>query len=259
MVPVEVLLHRIQFPQFTEIIDKRAFRSFLQPIISMKDEAIFGFEHLLRADKSEVTPDVLFHFAAEAGLTAMLDQQARQTAVRKRAKEGIPAGVKSFINFLPSTIYNPDYCLRQTFHMVNEYGIAPGDLVFEVVETEKLDDVSRLKRIFKRYKQEGMMVALDDVGAGYSTLDLFRELEPDIVKIDRAYISDCDTDPEKQEFLHNVIDVARTLGSKVLAEGIEREEEFGFCKRIGIDLAQGYYVGKPSPEAVSGGSLFPLR
>lgn len=259
MVSVEELLHRIQYPQFTEIIHKRAFRSFLQPIISMKDEAIFGFEHLLRADKLEVSPAVLFNFAAEAGLTSMLDQEARQTAVRKRAREGIPVGVKSFINFLPSTIYDPDFCLGQTFHIVNEYGIAPGDLVFEVVETEKLDDIARLKRIFKRYKQEGMMVALDDIGAGYSTLDLFRELEPDFVKIDRAYISYCDTDSKKQEFLHKVIDVARTLGTKVLAEGIEREEELSFCKRIGIDLAQGYYVGKPSPEALSDDGLFPLR
>lgn len=259
MVSVDALLHRVQYPQFTDIIHKRAFQSFLQPIISMNDETIFGFEHLLRTDKMEVSPAALFDFAAEAGLTSMLDQRARQTAVRKRAQAGITSGVKSFINFLPSTIYNPDFCLRQTFHAVNEYGVDPGDLVFEVVETEKLDDVARLKRIFKRYKQEGMLVALDDVGAGYSTLELVKELEPDFVKIDRAYISYCDRESQKQEFLHKVIDVASSLGTKVLAEGIEREEELIFCKEIGIDLAQGYFVGKPGPEAVSEGLLFPSR
>ncbi|MCM3227135.1 EAL domain-containing protein [Terribacillus saccharophilus] len=259
MVSVEELLQRVQFPQFTEIVQKGAFQSFLQPIISMEDEKIFGFEHLLRADKREVSPAALFNFAAEAGLTSMLDQRARKTAVRKRAQEEISDGVKSFINFMPSTIYNPDFCLRQTFHTVEEYGVDPKDLVFEVVETEKLDDVSRLKRIFKRYKEEGMMVALDDVGAGYSTLELLKELEPDFVKIDRAYISYCDTSAQKQEFLYKVMDVARVLGTKVLAEGIERQEELSFCKQIGVDLAQGYFIGKPSSEAVSGNSLFPSR
>ncbi|MFB1099858.1 EAL domain-containing protein [Terribacillus sp. JSM ZJ617] len=259
MVSVEELLQRVQFPHFTDIIHKGAFQSFLQPIVSMKNEEIFGFEHLLRADKREVSPAALFNFAAEAGLTSMLDQRARKTAVRKRAQEAIPDGVKSFINFLPSTIYNPDFCLRQTFHTVEQYGVDPKDLVFEVVETEKLDDVARLKRIFKRYKQEGMKVALDDVGAGYSTLELLKELEPDFVKIDRAYISYCDSDTQKQEFLYKVMDVARLLGTQVLAEGIERQEELSFCKQIGMDLAQGYFIGKPSTEAVSEDVLFPTR
>lgn len=257
MVSVEELLQRVQFPHFTDIIYKGAFQSFLQPIVSMKNEEIFGFEHLLRADKREVSPAALFNFAAEAGLTSMLDQRARKTAVRKRAQEAIPDGVKSFINFLPSTIYNPDFCLRQTFHTVEQYGVDPKDLVFEVVETEKLDDVARLKRIFKRYKQEGMKVALDDVGAGYSTLELLKELEPDFVKIDRAYISYCDSDTQKQEFLFKVMDVARLLGTQVLAEGIERQEELTFCKQIGMDLAQGYFIGKPSEAALL--SPFPLR
>ncbi|PAE08175.1 hypothetical protein CHI12_07760 [Terribacillus saccharophilus] len=259
MVSVKELLQRVQYPQFTEIVQKGAFQSFLQPIITMEGEKIFGFEHLLRADKQEVSPAALFNFAAEAGLTSMLDQRARKTAVRKRAQEAIPAGVKSFINFLPSTIYNPDFCLRQTFLTVDEYGVDPKDLVFEVVETEKLDDVARLQRIFKRYKQEGMMVALDDVGAGYSTLELLKELEPDFVKIDRAYISYCDSDTQKQEFLYKVIEVASLLGTKVLAEGIERQEELSFCKQIGMDLAQGYFIGKPSSEAASGDLLFPTR
>ncbi|WP_366248692.1 EAL domain-containing protein [Terribacillus aidingensis] len=259
MVSVEELLQRVQYPHFTDIIHKGAFQSFLQPIVSMKNEEIFGFEHLLRADKREASPAALFNFAAEAGLTSMLDQRARKTAVRKRAQEAIPVGVKSFINFLPSTIYNPDFCLRQTFHTVEQYGVDPKDLVFEVVETEKLDDVARLKRIFKRYKQEGMMVALDDVGAGYSTLELLKELEPDFVKIDRAYISYCDSDTQKQEFLYKVMDVARLLGTEVLAEGIERQEELSFCKQIGMDLAQGYFIGKPSTEAVSEDVLFPSR
>ncbi|WP_254391784.1 EAL domain-containing protein [Terribacillus sp. DMT04] len=258
MISVEELLHRILYPQFTEIIHQQAFHSYVQPIISIENEKVYGYEHLLRTDKPEVSPAALFTFASEAGLTSMLDQRARQTAVKKRAEERIAKGIKSFINFLPSTIYNPDFCLRQTFQAVDKYHIDPSDLVFEVVETEKVDDVARLKRIFKRYKHEGMLVALDDVGAGYATLDLFKELEPDFVKIDRAYISYCDRDVEKQEFLYKVIEVARELGTNVLAEGIERQEELDYCKQIGIDLAQGYFIGKPNPKPISNDSLFSL-
>lgn len=92
-----------------------------------------------------------------------------------------------------------------------------------------------------------MKVALDDVGAGFSTIDMLKRLEPDYVKIDRSYISFCDEDAEKRAFLKQVRALTHSMGITLLAEGIERMEEADVCRELGFDLAQGYFFGKPAP------------
>ncbi|MFC4321132.1 EAL domain-containing protein [Litchfieldia salsa] len=253
LIPLLHLYERIVNERIVTFIQKGEFISYIQPIIDLnKHHQLYGYESLLRsADPSEnIYPSEIFSVAEKTGLKSMLDQRAREEAIKSRLNK-ISPGVKSFINFLPSTIYNPEYCLRHTFAIVEKYNVNPSDLVFEVVETEKIDDVEHLKNILRTYKNSGMKVALDDVGAGYSTINMLTELKPDYVKIDREYISFCDQDSRKQAFLDQVISITKQLGIIVLGEGIERKEELDYCKHIGMDLAQGYYIGKPSPEAAN--------
>ncbi len=221
--------------------------SHLQPIIHMNSKEVYGYESLLRASnpKEFISPGKLFEVASQTGLHSLLDQRAREEAIKARDGKIIP-GLKSFINFLPSTIYNPDFCLQHTFRIVEKYNINPADLVFEVVETEKIVDVDHLKNVLNQYKKEGMKVALDDVGSGFSTVNMLDLLQPDFVKIDRSYISFCDRDDEKKRFLKETNERAHSLGIQTLAEGIERMEEFELCQSLGYDFAQGYLVGKPA-------------
>ncbi|WP_243735273.1 EAL domain-containing protein [Paenibacillus turpanensis] len=222
------------------------FTSHLQPIVSFENQSIFGYEFVLRPLPGEVSfrPYELFYAAQEAGLHSFLDRQARISAIRVSA-ELLPHGIKRFINFLPSSIYNPNYCLSHTFQAVERYQVNPRDLVFEVVETEKITNIAHLQSIFDVYKKNGMQVALDDVGSGFSTLEVLRALQPDYVKIDRGIISFCDQDNQKQQKIKEILEIAESFGATVLAEGIERIEEWEFCKTAGIDLAQGYLLGKP--------------
>jgi EAL domain-containing protein (putative c-di-GMP-specific phosphodiesterase class I) len=240
-------LNKMKYRDMIKLIQKGEFVSYLQPIMELEKYELFAYESLLRsADPSRrINPGKLFKAAELTGFHSMLDQRARKTAIESRAGN-IEKGVKSFINFLPSTIYNPEFCLKHTFQIVDKYGVDPGDLVFEVVETEKIEDVSHLKSVLEVYKREGMKVALDDVGSGFATIEMLSLLQPDIVKIDRSYISGCDIDTEKQQFLKTVIRTARDLGISVLAEGIERKEELAFCKDIGVNYGQGYLIGKPA-------------
>jgi EAL domain-containing protein (putative c-di-GMP-specific phosphodiesterase class I) len=243
------LFSRVNHREMVHTIQHGEFQSFQQPIINLKKgDSIYGYESLLRtAGRVQIPPGVLFKTAEETGLMSMLDQKARESAIKAR-KKSIPEGIKSFINFLPSTIYNPDFCLQHTFQIVEKYGINPADLVFEVVETEKISDVDHLKKVLNTYKKRGMKVALDDVGAGFSTLEMLEALQPDYLKIDRSYIDHCDQNHENQQFLSKVMNIAEGLGIIVLAEGIERKEELEFCRSIGADLAQGYYIGRPAKE-----------
>ncbi|CUA78874.1 hypothetical protein GCM10022628_13340 [Anoxybacillus suryakundensis] len=243
-IPLHELSMRIKHEDVVQCITNGPLVSYLQPIIHTKTGDIFGYECLLRSH--HFSPKQLFSVAQQTGLHTFLDRRAREEAIRARTK--IKKGIKSFINFLPSTIYNPEFCLRHTFSIVEQYEVAPEDLVFEVVETEKIIDIDHLKNVFATYKRSGMKVALDDVGAGFSTIDMLTLLQPDYVKIDRHYIQNCDQEKEKQAFLKEVTRIAQTLGIHVLAEGIERKEELDYCREIGIPFAQGYYIGKPSPN-----------
>lgn len=238
------LANRITHYEVITIIQETEFNSIFQPIYSLEKDQIFAYESLLRDPLARISPGELFEAAQKTGMQSMLDQKARQAAIKNRAGF-IPSGVKSFINFLPSTIYNPEFCLRHTFEAVKRYQINPTDLVFEVVETEKIHDIDHLKNIFDVYKREGIGVALDDFGSGFATLEVLVKLAPNYVKIDRSKIDYCDQLAEKQQFLKQVVALCKELGIITLAEGIERKEELDYCKQIGITLAQGYYLGKP--------------
>lgn len=242
---LEAIYYQAFNEETVEVILKGELISHLQPIVSLQTDELYGFESLLRTPAANIPPSSLFEVAQKTHTHSLLDKRAREQAIIAK-KERIPEGKKAFINFLPSTIYNPDYCLKHTFHLVEKYGISPDDLVFEVVETEKIDDFDHLKKILDTYRRNGMKVALDDLGAGFSTPEVLSELMPDYVKIDRHYIDGCQKDIRKQTFIHKVGTLAKTLGITVLAEGIETKEEYEYLRSAGITLAQGYYIGKPA-------------
>lgn len=239
---------RMKHIDLYEIIQQQLFTTHSQPIVSLQSEEIYGYEFLLRplSEENEFKPYELFQFAERSGLQALLDGNARMTSIRNSSGAVAP-GLKRFINFLPSSIYDPKHCLATTFKAAAEAGVDPNDLVFEVVETEEIADINHLKSILTAYQEQGMKVALDDLGAGHSTLSVLKELKPDYVKIDRKIISFCDENSSKEDMIQQIVEVAREIGAVVLAEGIERKEEAAIALRCGVELAQGYYFGRPVP------------
>jgi len=250
VIPLEQYLERLRNYDLVTIIQERSFTSHMQPIFG-KDGTVFGYELLLRAKPGEkpLQPYRLFEMARSTGLHSFLDRQARISAIETSSVH-LPRGIKRFINFLPSSIYNPNYCLSHTFEAIRTFRQDPADFVFEVVETEKVDDVEHLKNVFKVYQNNGIKVALDDVGQGYSREDMLKALRPDYVKIDREIIRFCDRDADKQAAIRSIIAVAESFNGIVLAEGIERAEEWDFCRHNGVTLGQGYLLGRPLPRPV---------
>ncbi|WP_438448489.1 EAL domain-containing protein [Gorillibacterium sp. sgz5001074] len=248
--PLSVWQARVRHSDLIRIIRDRQFTSHMQPIVDLRrNGALYGYEMLLRSMPHAVPfqPYELFRAAQETGFHSFLDRAARISAIETGAKH-LGRGLKRFVNFLPSSIYNPEYCLTHTFQAIREFDQDPADFVFEVVETERIVDIPKLASIFSVYKENGMKVALDDVGAGYSTLDVLVSLKPDYVKIDREVVRFCDQVPERRRDLEAIVGTARSVGATVLAEGIERPEELEVCRSAGVDLAQGYLLGKPSPN-----------
>ncbi|KKO55233.1 EAL domain-containing protein [Paenibacillus sp. DMB20] len=245
-IPLHLFEERSKHYDVFNIILGKHFTSFMQPIVN-RDETVIAYEFLLRPRQNgpSFQPHKLFEAARLIGLHSILDRAARISAIEASAL-WLPKGIKRFVNFLPSSIYNPEYCLTHTLDAIQRLSLDPADFVFEVVETEEVDDVKHLQAIFEVYRRNGISVAMDDVGAGYSTLEQMIRLKPDYVKIDRSLIDRCDENPEQQQFLLTIANTAREFGACVLAEGIERRQEFEFCCSIGVELAQGYLFGKPA-------------
>jgi len=237
--------------EITDIIKNKAFTSFFQPIVDLKDESIYGYESLLRGvkkDGSIIPPYEIFQTAKKSDKLFYLDRSARETSLKTAAVKRIKK--KVFINFLPTAIYNPQNCLQDTVKWANQLEFDPKNIVFEVVETEKIIDTVHLKSILDFYKSHGFSVALDDVGSGYSSLNMLSSIQPDIIKIDREIIDHIDQDSLKQSVFNALLNVAKDHGIMVLAEGVERVEEALFAQDAGADLAQGWFWGKPQAEPV---------
>lgn len=243
---------RVKHHHLVQLITDNQFTSYMQPIIDIHKLDIVAYELLMRPAQGRppFQPYELFQVAQQTGLHSFLDRSARISAIQVSAMH-LRKGTKRFINFLPSSIYNPNYCLSHTFQAIEQLDQDPNDFVFEVVETEKITDVKHLKNIFEVYQRHGIQVALDDVGAGFATLEVMTELKPNFVKIDRELVSFCDQDQKKQQIITNIVQCAESFGASVLAEGIERGEELEFCKSEGITLGQGYLIGKPASMPIS--------
>lgn len=237
----------IESAELFEMFEQERFEVHFQPIIDIKNNTIYGYEALIRGirtDGSLVLPREIFGFAKDNDLIFFLDRKARELAIINASKHGIEK--KLFINFTPTAIYEPFYCLQTTLKIAKELKFNPENIVLELVETEKVKDAAHIKKIIDYYKTNKFLTALDDVGSGYSSLNLMISLQPDIIKIDRGIMDRIDEDKLKQSVFKALVNAAKNTSIKVLAEGIEREEEYIFARENGADFMQGYYFARPS-------------
>lgn len=231
------------------ILDNGSLTIHFQPIVAVADHSIYAYECLARGvmpDGSYMNPARMFDVANKTGMLFNLDRQCREAAIKTAAVKNISQNI--FINFMPSAIYNPEFCLRDTVHWANQLEFDPASIVFEVVETEKVDSIEHLTHILAYYKEKGFRTALDDVGSGFSSLNLFARLQPDIIKLDMELVRDVHCSEVKQSIARALLAMSRDAGCKILAEGIETKEEFEWFKALGVDYAQGYYFGRPCAE-----------
>jgi EAL domain-containing protein (putative c-di-GMP-specific phosphodiesterase class I) len=220
------------------------FWSVYQPIVSLRDRATVAHEALLRGvvDGREVGGGDLFFVAEQAGWLHRLDRIGRESAVTG----AMPwlADDDLFVNFNPLSIYRPQVCLASTERVVHETGIEPARLVFEVVESHAIADRGHLVSILDHYRSLGWRVALDDVGAGWSSLALLAAVRPEVVKLKKALVQELPDDGART-VLKAVTDLAHSLGAVVVAEGVETERLADEVTALGADLGQGWLFGRP--------------
>lgn len=231
-----------------DLLGSERITSHFQPIVSTADTSqIFAHEALLRGLDDEgnlIAPGRIFTQAEKAGLLFQLDALARSSAIREASRHGIKELI--FINFSPTSVYDPTTCLRMTVRAIDEAGIPHNHIVFEVAESEQPPDIRHLVKILKFYQDAGFLIALDDFGSGYSNLNLIHQLRPDFIKLDMQLIRNVHQDPYKALITEKLLDIAKELEIRTIAEGIESLEELNWVRERGATFVQGYLVAKPA-------------
>jgi EAL domain-containing protein (putative c-di-GMP-specific phosphodiesterase class I) len=226
------------------------FTTYFQPIIDYSAGLIHGHECLVRLQMERTyNGGEIIEAAVTRGRIHAFDSYVRQLSVRLAGRQHT-AGTKVFINFMPSSIYDPAFCMRSTLEALSHTKLRPEEVVFEVVESEAITDVAHLKKICNYYREHGFKFALDDVGTGANSLQMVCDLQPDYMKIDKSLISGLGKTMYRAA-TGKLVDLANEFGVQVIAEGIEDATTAQVCSSLGITLMQGYHFARPAPSMVT--------
>lgn len=254
------LLHRYQssqvngfsldietYKEFRNIIKNKDIRVIFQPIVDLNNGKIFGYEGLTRGPKQSRfhSPVRLFEFAEMYGTLYTLEKIAREKAFYL-SDSLIKNNEKLFININSQVIHDPDFTPGHTVSLLAQYGLSPSDVVFEITERNAIQDFSSFCEVLKHYRDQGFEIAVDDAGAGYSSLQAITEIQPDYIKVDRSLISGIHENEVKVHILEAFVTFAKKMNSKVIAEGIETSEELQKVINLGINYGQGYLLSCPN-------------
>ncbi|NIE77216.1 EAL domain-containing protein [Pantoea sp. Ap-967] len=232
------------------ILAQSSIHSLFQPIICLSEQRIHGHEALSRGPSNSPlhSPLNLFAIARQAGRLTDLEAACRESACRRFSEQQL--GGKLFLNISPESLLEPNYPSGRTLKLLEQVGLEPSRVVIELTEQTPTDDFQLLSNALHHYRDMGFSIALDDLGAGYSSLRLWSELRPEYVKIDRHFIDGIHCDPLKREFVGSILQIARASRAQVIAEGIELAEELAVLTEMGVDLVQGYLLGRPQELGV---------
>jgi diguanylate cyclase (GGDEF)-like protein len=232
--------------ELIKILNGKQLTPHFQPIVSLAQKKIMGYEALIRgpSDSPLHSPFNLFDTAERFDLSTKLEYICREVTIRRYASLNIKE--KLFVNVSPSVLLQPDFKKGETLKLLEQYGVDPRYVVIELTEHQPTDDFHLMREAVNHYRKMGFEIAIDDLGAGYSGLRLWSELQPEYVKIDMHFIQGLHNDPVKLNFVRSIQNIASSLNCNVIAEGIETEDEFKAVEQLGITHAQGYYFARPT-------------
>ncbi len=232
---------RAQAEAVAQAIRDDAITAVVQPVVRLQGGATIGFEALARIGDRAEGPSRWLDHASDAGLRVELEL----ACLRAAARLGPPPGdTLLFVNVSPATLADPrvdDICADLA-----------GNLVVEITERDQVEDYGALRRWRDTWRGRGVSLAVDDTGAGHATLRHVLELEPDVVKLDRELVTGLDGHRPRWALIAALRVFADEVGATVVAEGVERPEEVRSLVNAGVDLAQGFVLGRPGQAWVAG-------
>ncbi len=239
---IHLLLQRKN--EIKEAIHSDNFIPVFQPIVDRKGD-IVKYEALIRMRKFIDGKEQLVspHFFLDAAVKTRQYETLTLIMIEKSFKYMYALHKPFSLNLSFNDMLNEEV-LEALRHNIEKYG-SGNQLTVEILESENVEDYVAIKNFIKSFKKLGVEIAIDDFGSGFSNFAHLFEIEPDIVKIDGSLIKNIDTDKKSYEFVKSIVQLARTLGIKTLAEFVSNESIYHITYELGIDYFQGYYFSPP--------------
>ncbi len=224
------------------------FEIYIQPIVDVETERCVGGEALIRWNSRKLgflSPGDFIPLAEHMGLITPIGEYVlRQSCMlnKKWSDQGIDLHINvnlSIVQLLSNSI------VENIADIISRTSVKPENLVLEVTESLAINDMSRMKKIIKEIKALGVNIALDDFGTGYSSLNYIKQMDLDIIKVDRTFIRDIAEDDYAKAFIKLIAELSTQLKVQVCVEGVEDEKQLAVLKELNIDMIQGFYFGKP--------------
>lgn len=232
-------------------LDNNEFDVFFQPILNIQTNKIIGAEALARWDHPDtgmVPPDEFIPLAESVGLISSLGEKVLVKACQYFSDWQQSTNELEYFTVNFSTL---QFSQSNLFHMVSEtlesFDISPKCLVMEITESLSMISDDSIVEVFSQLKALGVQIAIDDFGTGYSSLAYISTLPLDILKIDRSFVSMVVEDQFNKAIISTILSLGDNLDLRVIAEGIETEEQLNLLMSLGLNFAQGYYLGRPLP------------
>ena len=234
-------------------LESDGFRLFYQPIVSIAENRIVGFEALIRwqhPTRGLLTPAAFLRVAEETGLVTKLDSWVLRTACREARRWQLETPTEPplslSVNISAQGFVRPDL-VTQVADALRDTELDPYVLRLEITETVAMSDAERARTVLGELKSLGVRISLDDFGTGYSSLSYLRRFPVDTLKIDRSFVVAMDESDECREIIRTVLNLAMTLGLEVIAEGAETETQIRYLQSLDCKFCQGYFYSRPVP------------
>jgi EAL domain-containing protein (putative c-di-GMP-specific phosphodiesterase class I) len=245
--PAETLLDRARTDWFPDFLSHGQMKPHFQPIVDLNTGKVFGREALMRGKlgATEVRGGELLAAAEAHDALFSFDYRAR-TAALEVGLPLLPPGEVLFVNLDPRAALDVESSMRTTWPVVGRLGADPSRICLEIVKPERCPDRELLGEMVAAHRKRGALLALDDLSGGAESLHSLEALRPDVGKIDHALTAGIQHSPARRRLVAALVECAHELGCKVVAEGVERVDEYETMLDLGVDLGQGYYFGHPT-------------
>ena len=230
------------------------FVVFYQPVVNVNTQMCTSCEALVRWDSKALGfmgPGEFIPLAEYLGLITSIGDYVLEEACRRCKLWNDNGHPDFYINVNLSVVQLLQKNVVENIkRILDKTGVNPKNIVLEITESFAINDMQRVMDIITGLKKLGPRIALDDFGTGYSSLNYIKQLPLDIIKVDKTFIDDIIEDDYAQAFIKLIVDLSKTIGTKIVVEGVEHKEQFELLKSLGVDYIQGYYFGKPVPANI---------